>query len=49
MEDFVALVLGDVTCMTYLTVFTVMIRLICICLIVELVGVVISHLASIGR
>ena len=49
MEDFVALVMQDITEVTYLTEFTVMVRLICICLVIEALGVTISHISSLGR
>lgn len=49
MEDFVSLVMSNITEVTIISEFTVMVRLICFCLIIEALGVIISHISSLGR
>lgn len=49
MEDFVALVMSEISEVTPLAEFTVIVRLICFCLVIEALGVTISHISSLGR
>ena len=49
MDDFVSLVMSNIIEVTTLSEFTVLVRLICFCLIIEALGVTISHISSLGR
>lgn len=49
MEDFVALVLGDLTELTFVSGFTCIIRLLALCIVIEGFGVILSHISSLGR
>lgn len=49
MEDFVNLVMSNITEITFLSEFTVLVRLLCFCLVIEGIGVCVSHLSSLGR
>ena len=49
MEDFVNVVMNNVTDVTLLTEFTTMVRIICFCIVIEGIGVTIGHISSLGR
>lgn len=49
MEELVTLIMGEVLDPTLITEFTVMVRVLVFSLVIEMFGVYVSHLSSIGR
>lgn len=49
MDEFVQVVMSNITDITLLSEFTVMVRIICFCLVIEGIGVTIGHISSLGR
>lgn len=49
MDEFVQVVMSNVTDVTLLSEFTVMVRILCFCIVIEGIGVTIGHISSLGR